>query len=946
MSKVVVYTDNESGLEYQLDTNTVIGRAPQAAIQIVVEGVSRAHAEIVNRGAAFVLKDLESINGTFVNGKRVRQQVLVDGDEIAIGQARILFMDRAIDQNIGKTIKGYRILENIGTGGMGKVYKARQLSMRREVALKILNPELTENRSYITQFVNEARTAGRLNHPNLVQVYEVGESDGLYFFSMEYVIGINLYARLNQTGKILIDRALDIILSVSHALKHAHDSGIIHQDVKPHNIMITPDGTVKLADLGIARAIDAVAGEGAKKLALGTPHYMSPEQAKREKVDARTDIYSLGATFFHLITGRPPFAGDSALAIIAKHISQPLPSPKKFDITIPEPVCKIIQRMMAKNVAERYANMDAVIAALETLKDTGTAKPGEAVVERKRAITAMQTQTKGKSARRMRRMRSRSKSNSLSSGLIVLALFVIIGLLIAHSLYSQKPASSDSSTLPFNKRAPKLTKFDPITTPKTRVPDAKIKMFEEIDRKAKALEAEGQYREAMESYQDFNPKTAPPALLSRLLKAQSEITAHADEAMAPLIKQARRYHVNGASTAALDLLRRIRTNDISKTRIEEARSIETSILSSLAANERQKLLEMAAKLDTRAFEESAQMLEKYLGTEWEQEFRALSVMAEGTSQLSEKLVGIIRTTPRKKISFGPDGFGADGQPIYVVGAAAYGLELKSGSDRVEWTWADISHEHVAALYKLCKPKLNAADHFALAAFLVARNAPSGMEEINTASQDPEFKDRAGWLLWYLSRKQNAPVRSVTQPDADTSRAMPVQDRTWRFNTINIAEGCQVAQGRWELEGGCLVNREEPNTEAALRFESGNASENFRVQVILKAHTVNTRVTISCVRPGANPENFGCGIDSKHITVFVNILGSEGSRMEQRPFELTLGQEYSIEMEKQGTGFNVRIDGKAMANISSASLAGFSGPVEIRVTSGSLSIKEVKVQNLK
>jgi tRNA A-37 threonylcarbamoyl transferase component Bud32 len=271
--------------------------------------------------------------------------------------------------SVGTIIAGYRIESALGAGAMGQVYRATQLSMNRVVAFKVLSPKLAANRKFRERFVREARAAGRLHHPNLIAVHDVGEADGLMFFSMELVDGITVSELLRRHGRIPEMRALEICRQALEALKFAHSNGVIHRDVKPDNLMVTNSGMVKVADLGLARAEDA---EDASVTAtnigqvMGTPHYMAPEQGRdAHRVDHRADLYAVGATLYHLVCGHTPFAGDSAMEVLMRAASQPL----KFPEPGPSPAVRVlIQRLMEKEAADRPQSAAEAIELISKLK--------------------------------------------------------------------------------------------------------------------------------------------------------------------------------------------------------------------------------------------------------------------------------------------------------------------------------------------------------------------------------------------------------------------------------------------------------------------------------------------------------------------------------------------------------------------------------------------------
>jgi serine/threonine protein kinase len=276
------------------------------------------------------------------------------------------YSDQPRSKWVGKTLEGYEIVEFLGKGGMGSVYKARQVSMDRFVAIKILNEKLVKDREFIERFLHEAKAAGRLNHPNIIQVIDVGLSNGTYFFSMEYVDGPSVSRILKENGKIPAEDSLDIVVATAEALAFAHRNAMIHRDVKPDNIMINSDGHVKLADLGLARnpdeeMVDVVNG---KKIVWGTPSYMSPEQAMGMKLDGRSDLYSLGATWFHMLAGRPPFEGKSGPETMQQHISAPLPSLLEVNRDVPAEVIAMLEKLLRKRPEDRFQAGDDLAQAI------------------------------------------------------------------------------------------------------------------------------------------------------------------------------------------------------------------------------------------------------------------------------------------------------------------------------------------------------------------------------------------------------------------------------------------------------------------------------------------------------------------------------------------------------------------------------------------------------
>ena len=276
-------------------------------------------------------------------------------------------------------IPGFKLLEKLGRGSMGTVYKARQLGLDRIVAIKILSRNLARNEGFVRRFLKEARVVGRLNHPHVVQGFDAGEAGGDYYFAMEFCDGPTVLALLKRGGAMDESRAVKIVTQVAEALEHAHEEGLVHRDVKPDNIMIVEGGTAKLCDLGLAKDVSIESGSTAEGAALGTPNYISPEQARGETlVDIRSDIYSLGATFYHLLTGVPPFEGPNPAVTMVKHLNEPPLPPRKLRAELSPMVEKIVLKMLAKDPRDRYQTPSALLRDLDSVagKSDRPVEPG------------------------------------------------------------------------------------------------------------------------------------------------------------------------------------------------------------------------------------------------------------------------------------------------------------------------------------------------------------------------------------------------------------------------------------------------------------------------------------------------------------------------------------------------------------------------------------------
>lgn len=267
-------------------------------------------------------------------------------------------------------IPGYKILGKVGAGAMAFVYKAKQLSLNRTVAIKVLPRRFTENPEYVQRFYKEGQAAGKLNHPNIVQAIDVSEAGGYHYFVMEFVEGKTIADDIAE-GAFGEKEAIDVIIQVTHALAHAHSHGLVHRDVKPKNIMINQQGVVKLADMGLAREttdIEAAQSEAGK--AYGTPYYIAPEQIRGKiDIDGRADIYGLGATFYHMVTGQVPFTGDDSSEIMKKHLREKLIPPDHINTSLSAGVSEVIEIMMAKRREDRYTNVEELLVDLEALRD-------------------------------------------------------------------------------------------------------------------------------------------------------------------------------------------------------------------------------------------------------------------------------------------------------------------------------------------------------------------------------------------------------------------------------------------------------------------------------------------------------------------------------------------------------------------------------------------------
>jgi uncharacterized RDD family membrane protein YckC len=275
------------------------------------------------------------------------------------------------DPLLGTRLKHFEVQRLLGRGGMGAVYLGQDTALERPVALKVLTPEIAHDPEVVARFAREARAQARLHHPNVAQIYFIGEERGLHFFVMEYVEGPGIDAVLEKSERLPWAQAIEHIIAAARGLRAALGQGFIHRDVKPSNLMLDREAGIKILDFGLVKSLKGDAQLTRDGAIVGSPLYMAPEQGRGEDVDHRADIYSLGCALYHMLTGRPPFTGPSPVGVIAMHITEQAAPLRGLAPDVPESVARIVDRMMAKAPAGRFADYDALIAALEG------ARPGQ-----------------------------------------------------------------------------------------------------------------------------------------------------------------------------------------------------------------------------------------------------------------------------------------------------------------------------------------------------------------------------------------------------------------------------------------------------------------------------------------------------------------------------------------------------------------------------------------
>jgi hypothetical protein len=360
---LVVVGDDRAGSELPRQGALTVGSAAdRVGFLVEGEGVDGVHCVIARaKGGGWAIKDLGSADGTHLNGKRVEVARVAAGDRITLGARELRIVDpvraaavstRPSDAEAHAELEdpevpaqagdplpvlsGYRLERRIGRGGMGSVYLAVQTSLDRPVALKILAPRLSADTEFVRRFQAEARAAAALAHPNVVTVYDVGEEGGIHHLAMEYMDRGTLEDRVAKGGRLSWQEALDVLRDAAAGLVYAEAKGIVHRDLKPANLMQNHVGATKIADLGLATHVEAEEGRSVEKKVFGTPHFMSPEQARGERVDGRSDLYSLGATTYRLLTGHTPFEGTNAREIVRAHLSLDPRPMRDFAPDLPE----------------------------------------------------------------------------------------------------------------------------------------------------------------------------------------------------------------------------------------------------------------------------------------------------------------------------------------------------------------------------------------------------------------------------------------------------------------------------------------------------------------------------------------------------------------------------------------------------------------------------------
>ncbi len=404
---LVLVGEDRAGAELPRQGILTVGSSRErAGFHVEGAGVESVHCAIARtKGGGWAVKDLGTASGTFLNGKRVEAARVKAGDRIHVGgrELRVLAPvgsgttsprpeetgtfepgggpeievlgaaappEEALTDFISAApvLSGYKIERPLGRGGMGRVYLAMQTSLDRPVALKVLARKLASDAEFVRRFQAEARAAAALAHPNVVTVYDVGEERGVHYLSMEYMDRGTLEEQVGGGKRLSWSETLDVLRDAAAGLVYAEAKGIVHRDLKPANLMRNHVGATKIADLGLATHVEAEERESADKKVFGTPHFMSPEQARGEKVDGRSDLYSLGATAYRLLTGHTPFEGTNAREIVRAHLSlEPRPM-RDFAPDLPDEALALVGRLVKKSPAERFTSATELLREIDRLR--------------------------------------------------------------------------------------------------------------------------------------------------------------------------------------------------------------------------------------------------------------------------------------------------------------------------------------------------------------------------------------------------------------------------------------------------------------------------------------------------------------------------------------------------------------------------------------------------
>ena len=368
--------------------SVVVGRDRKMAQLVIPDSqVSRAHCVIAMGDKGIVIEDLGSRNGTYINGDRIRKALLKPTDLLLIGGTEIKIEQQKAEAQatanslLGQNLGGFELIEVLGKGNYGTVYRGMQVALRRPVAIKVLDEHHKAKPELVKSFLAEARRAGGLNHPNVVQIHDVRQVENNFLLIMELMTGGSAADMLRTDGPLDFEQICAVMVDMGRALAYAESQRLVHRDVKPDNILVNAEGVYKLADLGIAEPI-ADDGQAHQVKTFGSAHYVAPEQARGGAIDGRADIYALGASAWHLITGKPIWQG-TARQIVASHINAPLPNIYEINPDLDESLVELVYHMLEKDPDERPASgndvAETVVEMIESRSSTSSSQRRSAV---------------------------------------------------------------------------------------------------------------------------------------------------------------------------------------------------------------------------------------------------------------------------------------------------------------------------------------------------------------------------------------------------------------------------------------------------------------------------------------------------------------------------------------------------------------------------------------
>lgn len=376
MPKLVCQEGEGAGAEYVLQDTVTLGRKKTCGIVVDDGKCSREHSRVVREGAAYFIEDLKSANGTYLNDLKITRNRLAYGDKIRLGRSVFVFLEEESASLVGRKVGSFQFTKRLGPRGLGIVYQASQPALEREVAIKVLDKDYAEDKEFIERFIGEARQAGKVYHPNVIQVFDVGSTEGIIYVAMEFISGRPVRDSITGMPDFPVEDAVNITREIASAMDAAHKQQVIHREITPANIILTREKVAKLAELGITKEnrID--------RKDIKTLYYLSPEEARGMTPDDRSDVYSLGVCLFEMLAGSPPFKGEAADEIVRAIAKEPLPDLRAIRPQLPEELAALVEGMCAKLPRDRVQSMAEVVEKLDavknSLKNAPAAKPAPA----------------------------------------------------------------------------------------------------------------------------------------------------------------------------------------------------------------------------------------------------------------------------------------------------------------------------------------------------------------------------------------------------------------------------------------------------------------------------------------------------------------------------------------------------------------------------------------